>query len=264
MSTTLSRRRFLHMAIRSGVAFAAILSLPPLPARADSTTPTAIQILDRYIAVTGGKAAYQKITSTVTTGTFSIAAQKINGTFETRTKVPDKVYAIQNIEGVGKVEQGFNGKTGWSRDPVFGTRILSGVELAQLKAQAQLNVAPLNAKSFYTKMELVGVKMVNDAKTYEVRLTPSIGNPITQYYDVKTNLLTRQDQIAESPQGSIPTESYFSDWRLVDGIKQPFTIKQVLGGAAELILTTSSVKNNIDIPDSVFTPPLAAPAKPKK
>lgn len=249
----------------SSVSFAvltgAIFIAHPL-AQADPVAPTVAQIFDAYINATGGKAAYARLTSTVTIGTFSITGQKIKGSYEVQAKAPDKIFVSQTIEGLGKTDQGYDGTTGWSRDPINGLRVLSGAELTQLKEQARFN-GLLFWKEMYPKTEVLGIRPVGSAKAYAVRLTPAGGKPMIQYFDVTTKLMVRQDQMVESPQGSIPTESYPSNWKAVDGVKQPYTMRQVIAGSNEIITTSTSIKNNTAIPDSIFAKP-AATTPPKK
>ena len=225
-------------------------------AQAEPPLPSVGKVLDDYIAATGGKAAYLKITSTETKSAFEMKAQKIKAEVLTRAKAPDKIVVTQNIPGIGKIEQGYDGKTGWARDPLHGLRTLSGKELAQLRAQARFN-GPLYWKELYTKSQMLGIRTVNGAQAFAVRLTAADGQFTTQYYDVKTKLLVRMDQIAESPEGALPTEAYLSDYRLSDGIKAPFSGRQVIAGVGEATLTTTSIKNNVPLDDAIFAKPAA-------
>ena len=246
------------------ISAAALTSLIVVPiAQAKRATPTVAQILDDYIVATGGRAAYEKIKSSAASGTLEVVAQKIKGTIEVKQKAPDKFYSAQIIAGIGKLEQGYDGKTGWSRDPINGGRILAGAELAQTQLQARFN-STLQWKQLYPKAELLGERTIEGVKTYAVRLTPAKGHPTTQFYDIKTKLMVRQDQTADSPQGAVPGESYFSDYKTVDGVRAPFATRIVQGGAGEVLLKITSVKNNIALPDSVFAVPAdirPAPAK---
>ena len=222
-------------------------------AQAKRATPTVAQILDDYIAATGGRAAYDKIKSSEVSGTLELVAQKIKGSIEVKQKAPDKFYTAQTIAGIGKLEQGYDGKTAWARDPINGGRILAGAELAQAQLQARLN-STLQWKQLYPKAELLGERTVAGARAYAVRLTPVNGRPTTQFYDIKTKLMVRQDQTADSPQGAVPTESYFSDYKTVDGVKAPFAMRLVQAGT-EITVKMTSIKNNVTIPDSVFAVP---------
>lgn len=221
---------------------------------AEPATPTVAQIMNDFLLASGGKAAYQKINSTEVRATFTLPAQKITAEVVTRAKAPDKIFVSQNIAGVGKFEQGYDGKTGWARDPLHGLRTLSGTELEQLRTQARFN-APLFWKELYPKSQLLGIRKVNGANAYALRLTSPGGQANTQYYDVKTKLLIRVDQVVEQPEGKIPSEAYLSDYRPVDGIKEPFKVRQVATGVGEAIITTTKIQNNVAFDDAIFAKP---------
>lgn len=232
-------------------------------AQAEPAAPTVDKVINDFIAATGGKAAYLKITSTETKSTLLLKAQKITAEVVTKAKAPDKIFVTQEIAGFGKVEQGYDGKTGWARDPIHGLRALSGNELEQLRTQARFN-APLHWKELYPKSEMLGIRTVNGAKAYAIRLFPAKGQPSTQYYDVTTKLLVRVDQIAESPEGAIPTEAYLSDYRVVDGVKEPFAVRQVAASIGEATITTTKIQNNVALEDAVFAKPADGSAPPPK
>lgn len=203
---------------------ASLISLAPIAASAQKT-PTADEIINAYIVATGGKAAYGKITSSIMTGEIEVVAQKIRGTVTVKAKAPDKFLLVQELAG-NKFEVGYDGKIGWARDPLHGLRTLEGKELEQIKDSATFN-ATLNWKQRYSKTEVLGIRKVNGADAYAIRLTSKQGTPTTQFYDVKTKLLVRSDSNAATPEGSLPTETYTSDYRSQDGVKVPFTIRQL-------------------------------------
>jgi hypothetical protein len=214
---------------------------------------TAEQVLDKYIDATGSRQAYEKITSTTSKGTIDLPTQGIHGTVEFYAKAPNKRLEIATIQGIGEIKKGYDGQAGWSQDPFQGTRDMDGVELASFKRQAVFN-AELKWRELYEKAELVGTNKVGDRDAYVVRLTPSVGKPITQYYDTQTFLLVRMDLVQEGPQGTIPVETYLSEYRDVDGVKLPFqlTEKTPIG---EATLKVTEVKNNIPIDDAKFAKP---------
>lgn len=215
--------------------------------------PTADQILDRYALVTGGP-AWEKLTSFTAKGTVSLPAQSIKGTVEINAKAPNKIAVKQAIGGVGETLSGFDGKEGWSKDPFSGLRVLSGAELSQLEAQATLSLRPTQWRKQYAKAELLGTTKVGGAPAYKVRLTPKVGSPETQYFDVKTGLQVRSDQVAETPQGKIPVEGYLSDYRTVAGVKIPFKTRQV-ASTTEAVIQFTEVKTNIALDDTLFAKP---------
>jgi outer membrane lipoprotein-sorting protein len=230
-----------------------LATLVALPALAQAPKPTAAQILDKNVAASGG-AAWLKVQSYVAQGTISVVAQSIKGTVKVQTQAPNKIAIAQNVEGAGNSLMGFDGTKGWSKDTALGLRDLSGPELGALKAQAALSLRPASWRSVYTSTTLVGTVKVNGAPAYRVKLTPKVGSPETQYFDVKTGLQVRADQVSETPQGKIPTESYPSDYRMVNGVKIPFKTR-LLANNVEIIMQFTDVKINASVDDSAFAKP---------
>lgn len=253
---------------RRAVVAALVCVLPAFPfaAQAQKATPqvsaavssavpgkTVAQVLDGYVEATGGKTAYLKIKSAEIRSTMNLPAQGIKGTALILAKAPNKVYTEQDVEGIGKSAAAFDGKVGWSKDTLQGVRTLSGVELESLKRDANFN-SPVEWRTQYKKAELTGIKPVNGKDAYVVKLTPAVGSPVTQYHDVKSLLIVRVDSVQESPQGSIPVESYPSDYRAVNGVKMSYAGRIVLG-PAEILMAITAVKVNVPIDDSKFVKP---------
>jgi hypothetical protein len=221
---------------------------------------TVDQLMEKYIAATGGRAAYNKIKTSTVKATLEIAPNGLKGTFTALAKAPNLILITQNIAGIGDIRQGYDGKVGWSQDPLSGLRTLDGPELATLAREATFN-GPLRWKEMFKSAQMVGVKQMDGMKVYAIKLTPAVGSPVTQYFDVKTFLLVGEDTVQESPQGSLPVHAVMSDYRVVDGIKEPFLIRQKLGPAADVTLKTTEVKNNVDLDDAMFAKPKSTESK---
>jgi zinc protease len=222
---------------------------------------TANAVLDKSVAAMGGKAAYAKVRTMVTKATVALAGQNLSmsGTVESVVKTPGKVYTRQELSmtmqgktQTFKTELGFDGKGGWSRDPFGKLRDLTPVECDQAKEQA--NPDPANWRERYTKAEIIGVRKVEGKDAYALRLTPKRGKPLITYYDTGTFLMVRMDMMQETPQGTIPVEAYYSDYRTVGGIKAAYRIRQRLANA-ENTITMTSVRVNADVPDAQFARP---------
>src|SRR5258708_10976797 len=84
--------------------------------------PSVDDIIKKYVDATGSKAAREKITTRIGKGTIEIPAQGISGTVEIYGKFPDKILSVINIEGVGEIRNGYNGKIAWANDPFSGLR----------------------------------------------------------------------------------------------------------------------------------------------
>lgn len=234
-----------------------------VPAKSGAKLPSASSILDASTQASGGKAALSQMKSLVMLATFAAPAQKMTGTVETRVLFPDKIYTVQTITGIGKIEKGYDGKVGWSRDPFKGLQTLTGAELTQVRSQGDELQNP-NWRKAYKKVEMIGVRKVGTADAYAIRLTPARGGkPITTYYDTKTKLPVRTDILLETAEGSLPTQNFISDYRTVSGIKFPFKMRQV-AGMAEANVVFTAIQVNTPISAGIFAKPVEATAKPAK
>jgi hypothetical protein len=240
------------------VMAAALWSLPQAGI-AQTPTLTADQVMEKFIAATGGRAAYNRIKSTVMKGTLEISPNGLKGTFTATSKAPNLLLVTQNIGGLGNMKQGFDGKTAWSQDPLSGLRTLEGAEQAAFAREASFN-SQLHWKELYKSAQMLGVKEFDGKKAYAVKLTPAVGHPVTQYFDVKTFFMIGMDTVEESPQGTMPIHASMGDYRLVDGVKMPFMARQKVG-PADLTMLTTEVKNNVSIDNGIFVKPAAPSGK---
>jgi len=218
-------------------------------------TPTVPEILAKYVQAIGGKQANEKIKSRMTKGTVEIPAAGIKGTFESYTAAPNKSVSKNSLPGIGDIIEGFDGQTAWSVNPLQGNKDKQGEELEQTKLLNNF-YREINLAQLYPKMELKGTEKVGENDTYVVVGTPKVGTPETFYFDTKSGLLVRQDIIAIQPEGNTPTQTFFEDFRAVDGIKTAHKIRTILP-QFEVIITTTEIKNNVVIEDAKFAKPKA-------
>lgn len=138
-------------------------------------------------------------------------------------------------------------------NPVQGLRDLQGEELAGKKRDADF-LSEFNLAKTYPKMEVKGMEKIGTNEVYVVSAATAEGTAATFYFDSKTGLMLRRDQIEETPEGKIPVQLYFEDFRDVDGVKLPFTTKQI-SGQGNAILRVTEVKHNVEIDDAKFVKP---------
>src|ERR1700757_4780405 len=97
---------------------------------AADTLPTGEAILDKYIEVTGGKAAYEKKISEVSTGVMEFTGKAVKAHIPGYQAAPNKSYTVVEIDGIGKMEEGTDGTVAWERSALKGPRIKTGEEKA--------------------------------------------------------------------------------------------------------------------------------------
>jgi hypothetical protein len=220
---------------------------------AAETQPTAEAILDKYIEVTGGKAAYEKKLTEVSTGVMEFTGKGVKAHMATYQAAPNKSYMVVEIEGIGKMEDGTDGSVVWERSALKGPRLKSGEEKAVALRGAAIH-HDVHWRDYFQKVEFTGVEPIDGHVCYRVALTPKEGQPETRYYDKKSNLLVRTNMILKTEMGEIPAEMSVSDYRSVNGVLMPFQLKQKVLGQ-EFTITQESIQSNVDIPKDRFALP---------
>lgn len=238
---------------------AAILAagiLLPAVRAADDTLPKAEEILDRYIEVTGGKQAYEKIKSRRITGTFSVPAQELEANLVLVQKAPNMRRLEISMESMGKSLQVCDGENAWEVNELMNaSRLLEGEE-KQMALRLALFHADLHWRKLYDSVETVGVEEVDGRPAYKVVLESKVGDGLTNYYDKENGRMVRSDRTIESPMGTITIQSYPGDYKQVDGIWLATTGRQIVPEMdMERKFKIEKVEHNIDISADMFEPP---------
>jgi outer membrane lipoprotein-sorting protein len=233
----------------------ALLAVVLACAGASAQDMTAEQVIEKGIQASGGREAMQKITSRTARGTVDVTFAGITAPTEVYAKAPNKMVSITTVEGYGIIKNGFDGTVGWSDTPEAGIQEFKGDRNEESKRNASFN-GLLKWRELYDKAELKGKEKVGERDTYVVVLAPKAGKPVMQYYDASTFELVRQVQTTISDQGEAEVKSDFSDYREIDGVKAPFTIRQTIP-MGELIIKLTEVKHNVEIEDAKFAKPSA-------
>ena len=230
--------------------------LLPAAAQAGEKPPVdqkAAEILDKYIEVTGGKKAYEKIDNRYAVGTMEMPGMGITFSFETWAARPDKSYQLGKSAAVGEMESGSDGETFWESSMMTGPRIYEGGELDQQKLLMRFDKYAYWREVFDSAV-YVGEDSVDGALCDMIIVTAWNGKEETLYFDRNTNLLTRVSAVIESQMGNVPLDSYFEEYREVDGIIIPFVNRQEYMGI-KVATILDSVAHNVEIADSVFALP---------
>ncbi len=215
--------------------------------------PSADSVLQRYVQVTGGKAAYDAVKTEVATGAFNIKAAGISGTIKIYQALPAKGYAVVDIPNVGKMEEGTDGTIAWENSAIQGARIKTGDEASAAIRESAMD-AHTNWKKYYKSAEVTGIETVDGKTCYKVLMTPLSGAPETDYYDKDSGLLIKQSATYDTPMGKIPMEVTMSDYRKQGDFLLPFHMEQHMAGQ-EFETVIDKFDFNPDIPDSRFALP---------
>jgi hypothetical protein len=239
--------------LRFGMLVLGVACLTALQPIAQQARPqNAQQVLDR-VAQAMGVANAAKIRTVQVIGTVSYPAQGIQGRYEALYKAPNKTLIKLNIQGLGEVQQGYDGKVGWEKNPMTGLRELQGAELAQMRQSAQMG-ASNDLRKTLRSPKLAGQEKVGNRNTFVITAQTTAGVPIKVYIDAQRYLPLRMDMEAATPQGKLNIATFLEDYRRVDGIMYPFTTRQSTAGI-EAVVKTERIRHNVPIDDAIFRKP---------
>jgi zinc protease len=223
---------------------------PPAPV----AMPSADQILARYVKAIGGQDAWKKLSSRLSVGTIEVPAMNLSGTVEMHEKAPNKMLATITVAGA-TYRQGFDGTVGWSDDPRDGLRQQTGIELEETKRDSDF-YHPLDLHKLYSKFTVTGTEKIEERTAYVVEATPPQGEADKLYFDADSGLVVRIISRHHLPEGVVVFQEEISNYREIDGIKLPFTVRQS-SAESEFVLQFTEVKHNVEFEDAQFAKPAA-------
>ena len=189
-----------------------------------SATPTADQILDRYIQAIGGKDRLAALKSFTAKGTYK--------GFDTELEeIPVDIYAKapnQRTTSVhllqGDSNRVYDGRAGWiaGADKPVPLLTLTGKDLDGMKLEAELTF-PATVKQTLGQWRTGFPKAVIDGREVQIVQGTGAGSSrVKMFFDKESGLLLRTLRYTETAVGIVPTQIDYSDYRDVAGVKMPF------------------------------------------
>ena len=224
---------------------------PSAPAAKDAPLPSLDQILERYVRAVGGSQAIERVTSRVMKGS-RVGADGVLVPEEVYAKAPNKLLTVTSYPKL-VFRTGFNGTQGWAVANQEG-RDLPEELLAQLRREAEF-YKETRLKEIYPKMIVLGRASVGGREAYVVEATPAgVGGPEKLYFDAQTGLLVRKYAETKTALGRFPTQTDYEDYREVDGVRLPFTIRWAIPGRV-WGRKIAEVTQNVPLDDALFNSP---------
>jgi len=216
--------------------------------------PSVDQILDRYVQAVGGKEAIQKVTSRDMKGTLDNSDDGTTSPAEVFTKAPNKYLEVVKLGDAGEALQGWNGETGWGKDPDSGLHDTEKAE--QIAAKRDYDFyREIRLKELFPKMALSGKTKVDDRDAYIIEATSPDGATEKWYFDAESGLLVRRDfERVTIDDGIVLYEMDYDDYKDVDGLKLPHTVYRKTPDYT-LTYRFTEIKQNVPVEDTKFNKP---------
>lgn len=212
------------------------------------------EIISKHIEAHGGAEKWDAINSMEITAKFTAFSEE-KDFYAIKTK--EGCYYSDLHIGQHKVKEAFNGKWGWTIDPWHGflfPRRLNKFEDNVFLQKAEFFTPFYNYEDKGSKVEYIGEENVDGIDTYAIKLTRSNGKLETWYLNKETYLEVKSVSEWIDFGMRTPAESFFDDFREVNGVVIPFFVERMFG-QRDRMLVIDKIEFNPTIDKKKFEMP---------
>ncbi len=210
---------------------------------------TASDVINKYIKAIGGAKKLKSVKNISIEMTSMMQGMEVS---MTQVKaVPNKSKMKMSLAAMGMdlMEQVYDGKD--AKVVIQGAeQPISDEDKADMANDMMFSELYYKEQGY--KTELVGIKSINGESAYEVEVTSPSGDKTTEFYSKESGLKLRESQVVEGPNGEEVTNTDYSDYKEVDGIKFPYSMKIPAGGGMDMKAEVKSIKINTTLPADTF------------
>ena len=223
-----------------------LLMLAALVCESFGADPSAAKVVERFKKASGGKSV-TRVKSTLMTGSVK-ANDGTTGRFSLQTSSPNNLRLDLEISG-SKVTECYNGKSAWRLDG-RGLRTLLGDEAKRLRLESLLSNSRLNDLGRNRIVPQLAARSTVDGREANAIDFIKDGVRVKLYFDASSNLPVKRER--ETTDGV--EETFYGDYRAIDGVMEPFSIR-IKKGASELLVSIDRVEHNRAVEMTAFRYP---------
>ena len=206
------------------------------------------KLWQKWMEARGGRDRLLTIKDITSNADVRVVTQGLNLVLITYKKGLNKYRRDQKVMGM-TITQVINGDKGWMTDPATGTIVDMPKEVQeQLAAPANEHEALLDPEQFGHVVTYEGRKSVLATEYILLNQRSKEGIVATHYIDPNTFLRYKYGWTVNN----VSTEVIETDYRDVDGIKVPFTSRQIQNGNEAAVISIKEYKFNTNLEDSLF------------
>lgn len=212
------------------------------------------EIVDRAVAARGGAAKIRAIKTQRLSGRISFASDSPNA-FSVEIRRGGSIRE-EFVAAGAKLIRVSDGKTGWVRVGQDAPVPIQAADLKSLAGSADIDGLLIDYKEKGTQIAYAGIVEIEGQKNYKLVITPKDGPGRTDYIDTRTYFETKWEGTISANGKELQVESFFRDYRDVDGIKIAFHIdSNTLGTNINQKIVFDRIEINPQIDDERFTTP---------
>lgn len=244
------------------LALTAVTSLFALPLALPAQT--ADDVINSYLKARGGLAKIRAVQTERVTGVITFAPG-VEGPFFVERKRPLKMHMEITVNGQSLIRV-YDGKSaGWVYNPFApnpSVTAMSAGDLAGIADEADFEGPFVDYKAKGNQIEFAGKEQIDGKIVHKLKLTAKQGDVSYFYFDASTGLLMKWQGMRKVGDKDLPWETYFRDFREVDGLKYPFLVESAAVESDQIQkITATKIETNIPLIDSQFAKP-TPPAPP--
>jgi len=252
----------LHRLLLQRLAFTAIIFLFALPLALSGQT--ADDVINAYLKARGGIAKIKSIQTERVTGTISFAPG-VEGPFFVERKRPLKMHMELTVNGQSLIRV-YDGKSsGWIYNPFAPNAAvlpMTPADISGIADEADFEGPFVDYKTKGNRIEYAGKEQIDGKIVHKLKLTDKLGEASYFYFDASTGLIMKWQGVRKVGDKVLPWETYFREFREVDGLKYPFLVESAAVDSDQIQkITATKIETNIPLDESQFAKP-KAPAPP--
>jgi hypothetical protein len=252
--------RFLVRESKAGLAlalgFLALGAAWAAMAETKEKLPTAQEVLDRYVEVTGGREALLRYKSMTIDGHLEVPARKMerDGILYTKDgKMLQKVF----LPGGKEAASGYDGQTAWDIGPDGKVEIHEGDEIKTIARDADMYYH-LRVMKYFKSMAVVDVEEFHGRVCYHLRGINNWDKVNEHFYDKENGLLVGYAFNTAWRGGDGDATETFEEYKDFGGVLMAAKSTHREGGDVSIFRITSVTYD--DVSDEVFALPEAVKA----
>ena len=228
-----------------------------LSAAAAAGAQTVDEIVAKNLQAKGGAEKWKSVNSVKMTGRITLQGTELPLTvYAKRPNLNRQEIMLQDK----RVVQAFDGTSAWVINPMMGgeeARELPKPAAETMRHSADFDGALIDYKQKGHTVELVGREKMDGKEVHHLKVTMKGGDVQQHYYiDAASGIELKTSTDVDLGTGQKqPLVTEMSDYKQVDGIMIPHTVKQLLDGKPVVQMTIEKVEFNAPIDDGLFRMP---------
>jgi hypothetical protein len=233
---------------------------------------TADDVINAYLKARGGLTKIKGVQTERVTGTITFAPG-VEGPFFVERKRPLKMHMELTVNGQSLIRV-YDGKSsGWIYNPFAPNAAVVPMPPGDLRGiadEADFEGPFVDYKAKGNQIEYAGKEQIDGKIVQKLKLTGKQGDVSYFFFDASTGLIMKWQGTRKVGDKELPWETYFRDFRDVDGLKYPFLVESAAVDSDQIQkISATKIETNIPIDEAEFGKPKlpappAAPADPPK